>query len=224
MNNSGIFPFATYTLSGCPDYSEIFYFATYTLSGCAERFRVLRDNRDGAVCVETSGDPVCCDTWSEFLDLCSESGYVQEFGFVPLDVEPYDWENSFGHGEAEWLKARSHSEIEPRKWLPRCVVDVDIDYYVTSSGYSHTETFEHFNTDEFVSAQAYWDGMDPDAAEPFFPAVKDGWLETTLSYYAEDDNGRDTAIYISSCTVSAGDPAFDDCRDEGDDYDEDTDE
>lgn len=208
------------------NYSEIFSAATYTLSGCAERFKALRDNRDGAVCVETSGDPVCCDTWSEFIDLCSESGYSQEYGFEPLTSEPEDWEDSFGCGAAEWLKARFHSEIEPRKWLPHCVVDVDIEHYVTGSGYSRTETFEHFNTDKFVSAQAYLDGMDCDAAESFWPAAKEGWLELTLSYYDEDDDGRDTAIYVSSCTVTADDPAFDDCRDDDDDDDteDDTDE
>ena len=75
---------------------------------------------------------------------------------------------------------------------------VDLSYYYTSSGYSHSETFDKGVCDKQFTAKEFWQGTDGLEVE------EDGWITVDVSFYKdEDDPMFDKPIATSSCYVDS---------------------
>lgn len=84
---------------------------------------------------------------------------------------------------------------------------IDIDYYKAGSGYSHTETFDTQDCDEYMEASDYWDSLDRGCYEAF--ALDDGdWMVIRVTMYdALDPNAADRPLHVSEHTVDSDDLA-----------------
>lgn len=73
---------------------------------------------------------------------------------------------------------------------PQYHVEIEIDYYDYSNGYSHTETFDDFDAENLVTAETYWSNLD--GQEYFDPRKQQTWYRFTAIVYAyeADEDGN----------------------------------
>ena len=74
---------------------------------------------------------------------------------------------------------------------------VDVNYYVSGSGYSHTEPYDSGHCDEPFTAEEWNNGLE----SPFEDNEK-GWVKIEVSFYNDDDDPMfDDPISTDECTI-----------------------
>lgn len=84
---------------------------------------------------------------------------------------------------------------------------IDVDYYKAGSGYSHTETFDTQDCDEYLDASDYWDSLDRGCYEGFALDYGDWMVIRVTMYDALDPDAADHPLHVSEHTVDSDDLA-----------------